>query len=168
MPELSHIDPRSAALLVMDYQVDTLTKFMTAAQSADAIACVPDLMAMARDAGMATERGRAGYDKYRHDFSKLIWRIASPKWDFDDATFDRSAASFDNPDHVAIVIHNYRFRLDLAKGEPKYDGLEIRFAEAPDITVPTITLEGDANGAPHADPSRALPWFESYADQAEL
>jgi pimeloyl-ACP methyl ester carboxylesterase len=116
----------------------------------------------------ATERGRAGYDKYRHDFSKLIWQIASPKWDFDDATFDRSAASFDNPDHVAIVIHNYRFRLDLAKGEPKYDGLERRFAEAPDITVPTITLEGDANGAPHADPSRALPWFESYADQAEL
>jgi pimeloyl-ACP methyl ester carboxylesterase len=101
----------------------------------------------------ATERGRAGYDKYRHDFSKLIWQIASPKWDFDDATFDRSAASFDNPDHVAIVIHNYRFRLDLAEGEPKYDSLEKRLAKAPDITVPTITLEGDANGAPHADPS---------------
>jgi len=101
----------------------------------------------------ATERGRAGYDKYRHDFSKLIWQIASPKWDFDDATFDRSAASFDNPDHVAIVIHNYRFRLGLAEGEPKYDGLEKRLAAAPDITVPTITLEGDANGAPHADPS---------------
>jgi pimeloyl-ACP methyl ester carboxylesterase len=101
----------------------------------------------------ATERGRAGYDKYRHDFSKLIWQIASPKWDFDDATFDRSAASFDNPDHVAIVIHNYRFRLGLAEGERKYDGLEMRLAKAPDITVPTITLEGDANGAPHADPS---------------
>jgi pimeloyl-ACP methyl ester carboxylesterase len=101
----------------------------------------------------ATERGRAGYDKYRHDFSKLIWQIASPKWDFDDATFDRSAMSFDNPDHVAIVIHNYRFRLGLAEGDPKYDGLEKRLAEAPDITVPTITLEGDANGAPHADPS---------------
>ena len=101
----------------------------------------------------ATERGRAGYDKYRHDFSKLIWQIASPKWDFDDATFDRSAASFDNPDHVAIVVHNYRFRLGLAEGEPKYDGVEKRLAEAPDITVPTITLEGDANGAPHADPS---------------
>jgi pimeloyl-ACP methyl ester carboxylesterase len=101
----------------------------------------------------ATERGRAGYDKYRHDFSKLIWQIASPKWDFDDATFDRSAASFDNPDHVAIVIHNYRFRLGLAEGEPKYEGLEKRLAAAPDITVPTITLEGDANGAPHADPS---------------
>jgi pimeloyl-ACP methyl ester carboxylesterase len=101
----------------------------------------------------ATERGRVGYDKYRHDFSKLIWQIASPKWDFDDATFDRSAASFDNRDHVAIVIHNYRWRLDLAKGEPKYDDLEKKLAEAPDISVPTITLEGDANGAPHPDPS---------------
>jgi len=101
----------------------------------------------------ATERGRAGYDKYRHDFSKLIWQIASPKWDFDDATFNRSAASFDNPDHVAIVIHNYRWRLALAEGEPKYDDLEKRLAEFPVITVPTITLEGDANGAPHLDPS---------------
>ena len=101
----------------------------------------------------ATERGRAGYDKYRHDFSKLIWQIASPKWDFDDATFDRSAASFDNPDHVSIVIHNYRWRLALAEGEPKYDGLEKRLAQAPVITVPTITLEGDANGAPHPDAS---------------
>jgi pimeloyl-ACP methyl ester carboxylesterase len=99
----------------------------------------------------ATERGRAGYDKYRHDFSKLIWQLASPKWDFDDATFDRSAASFDNPDHVAIVIHNYRWRLGLAEGEPKYDDLEKRLAESPVITVPTITLEGDANGAPHPD-----------------
>jgi pimeloyl-ACP methyl ester carboxylesterase len=101
----------------------------------------------------ATERGRIGYDKYRHDFSKLIWQIASPKWNFDDATFDRSAASFDNPDHVAIVIHNYRWRLDLAEGESKYDDLEKRLAEGPVITVPTITLEGDANGAPHADGS---------------
>jgi pimeloyl-ACP methyl ester carboxylesterase len=101
----------------------------------------------------ATERGRAGYDKYRHDFSKLIWQIASPKWDFDDATFDRSAASFDNPDHVAIVIHNYRWRLGLAEGESKYDDLEKRLAEFPVITVPTITLEGDANGAPHPEPS---------------
>ena len=97
----------------------------------------------------ATERGRAGYDKYRHDFAKLIWQLASPKWDFDDATFDRSAASFDNPDHVGIVIHNYRWRLGLAEGEPKYDDLEKRLAEGPVITVPTITLEGDANGAPH-------------------
>jgi pimeloyl-ACP methyl ester carboxylesterase len=102
---------------------------------------------------LATERGRAGYDKYRHDFAKLIWQTASPKWDFDDATFDRSAASFDNPDHVSIVIHNYRWRLGLAEGEPKYDDLEKRLAAGPDITVPTITLEGDANGAPHPDAS---------------
>jgi pimeloyl-ACP methyl ester carboxylesterase len=101
----------------------------------------------------ATERGRAGYDKNRHDFAKLIWQLASPQWNFDDVTFDRSAASFDNPDHVAIVIHNYRWRLALAEGEPKYDDLEKRLAEAPVITVPTITLEGDANGAPHPDPA---------------
>jgi pimeloyl-ACP methyl ester carboxylesterase len=101
----------------------------------------------------ATERGRAGYDKYRHDFSKLIWQLASPKWSFDDATFDRSAAAFDNPDHVGIVIHNYRWRLAMAEGEPKYDDLEKRLAAAPVIAVPTITLEGDANGAPHPDPS---------------
>ncbi len=102
---------------------------------------------------LATERGRAGYDKYRHDFAKLIWQLASPKWNFDDATFDRSAASFENPDHVAIVIHNYRWRLGLAQGEPKYDDLEKRLAQGPIIAVPTITLEGDANGAPHPDPS---------------
>jgi pimeloyl-ACP methyl ester carboxylesterase len=101
----------------------------------------------------ATERGRAGYDKYRHDFAKLIWQIASPKWEFDDATFDRTAAAFDNPDHVAIVIHNYRWRLGLAEGEPKYDDLEKRLALGPGIAVPTITLEGDANGAPHPDAS---------------
>jgi pimeloyl-ACP methyl ester carboxylesterase len=99
----------------------------------------------------ATERGKAGYDKNRRDFAKLIWRIASPKWSFDEATFDRTAASFDNPDHVAIVIHNYRWRLGLAEGESKYDSFEKRLAEAPVITVPTITLEGDANGAPHLD-----------------
>ena len=101
----------------------------------------------------ATERGRAGYDKYRHDFAKLIWQIASPKWNFDDATFDRSAASFNNPDHVAVMIHNYRWRLGLAEGESKYDELERRLAAAPVITVPTITIEGDANGAPHPDSS---------------
>lgn len=99
----------------------------------------------------ATERGRLGYEKYRSDFAKLIWQLASPKWRFDDATFARSAASFDNPDHVSIVIHNYRWRLSLAEGEPKYDDLEKRLAEFPAITVPTITLEGDANGAPHPD-----------------
>ena len=99
----------------------------------------------------ATERGQLGYEKYRRDFAKLIWKIASPKWAFDDATFDRSAAAFENPDHVRIVIHNYRWRLGLAEGEPKYDELEKRLAAAPVITVPTITMEGDANGAPHPD-----------------
>jgi pimeloyl-ACP methyl ester carboxylesterase len=101
----------------------------------------------------ATERGRAGYDKYRREFAKLIWRTASPTWDFDDGTFERSAAAFDNPDHVDIVIHNYRWRLGLAEGETDYAELEERLAEGPQITVPTITLEGDANGAPHSDPS---------------
>jgi pimeloyl-ACP methyl ester carboxylesterase len=101
----------------------------------------------------ATERGVLGYEKYLHDFAKLIWQTASPKWDFDDATFDRSAAALDNPDHVAIAIHNYRWRLGLAEGEAKYDDLEMRLAEGPVITVPTITLEGDANGAPHPDAS---------------
>jgi len=101
----------------------------------------------------ATERGRDGYDKYRRDFSKLIWQLASPQWAFDDATFDRSAAAFDNPDHVAVVIHNYRWRLGLAEGESKYDDLEKRLAQSPAIAVPTITLEGDANGAPHPEPS---------------
>lgn len=101
----------------------------------------------------ATERGRAGYEKYRRDFNKLIWQLASPKWNFDDATFDRSAASFDNPDHVNIVIHNYRWRMGLAEGQPQYDNFEKRLAEAPVITVPAITLEGDANGAPHLESS---------------
>jgi pimeloyl-ACP methyl ester carboxylesterase len=101
----------------------------------------------------ATERGRAGYEKYRREFGKLIWQLASPTWKFDDATYDRSAASFDNPDHVGIVIHNYRWRLSLAEGERKYDDLENRLAAGPPITVPAITLEGDANGAPHPDPS---------------
>jgi pimeloyl-ACP methyl ester carboxylesterase len=101
----------------------------------------------------ATERGRAGYEKYRHDFAKLIWHLASPKWNFDDGTFDRTAVSLNNPDHVSIVVHNYRWRLGLAEGEPKYGDLEKRLAEGPVITVPTITLEGDANGAPHPDSS---------------
>jgi len=100
----------------------------------------------------ATERGRAGYDTYRRDFSKLIWQLASPKWAFGDATFARSAVAFDNPDHVAIVIHNYRWRIALAPGEPQYDDLERQLAGAPAIAVPTISLEGDANGAPHPDP----------------
>jgi pimeloyl-ACP methyl ester carboxylesterase len=99
----------------------------------------------------ATERGRAGYDQYRRDFARLIWQTASPQWDFDDATFDRTASAFDNPDHVEIVIHNYRWRIGLATGEERYNALERRLAEAPPIAVPTITLEGDANGAPHPD-----------------
>ncbi len=107
----------------------------------------------------ATERGKAGYDKNRRDFAKLIWTTASPKWNFDSATFDRSAAAFDNPDHVDVVIHNYRWRLGLAEGEAQYDELETRLAEAPVVTVPTITLEGDANGAPHPDPSVYAPKF---------
>jgi pimeloyl-ACP methyl ester carboxylesterase len=101
----------------------------------------------------ATDRGQAGYDKYRHDFAKLIWKLASPQWRFDDATFERSAAALDNPDHVAVTIHNYRWRLGLAAGEPKYAGLEARLAALPAIAVPTITMEGDANGAPHPEPA---------------
>jgi pimeloyl-ACP methyl ester carboxylesterase len=101
----------------------------------------------------ATERGRTGYDKYRRDFAKLIWQLASPKWNFDESTFQRSAVAFDNADHVSIVIHNYRWRLGLAEGEPRYDDLEKRLAAGPNITVPTITLEGDANGAPHPEPA---------------
>jgi pimeloyl-ACP methyl ester carboxylesterase len=116
----------------------------------------------------ATERGRLGYEKYRRDFSKLIWQIASPKWDFDSATFDRSAASFDNPDHVDIVIHNYRWRLGLADGEPKYADLEKRLAASPVITVPTITLEGDANGAPHPDPSAYAKKFSGKYEHRNI
>jgi pimeloyl-ACP methyl ester carboxylesterase len=101
----------------------------------------------------ATARGRAGYEMYRREFSKLIWQLASPKWNFDDATFERTAKAFDNPNHVAIVIHNYRWRQGLAEGEAKYDALEKQLAEAPVIGVPTITMEGDANGAPHPEPA---------------
>ena len=101
----------------------------------------------------ATERGRAGYDKNRHDFAKLIWQTASPKWHFDDDTFDRTAKAFDNPDHVSVVTHNYRWRLGLTPGEPKYDDVEVKLAVGPTISVPTITLEGDANGAPHPEPA---------------
>jgi pimeloyl-ACP methyl ester carboxylesterase len=101
----------------------------------------------------ATERGRMGYEKYRHDFAKLIWKLASPKWRFDDATFDRSAAALDNDDHVAITVHNYRWRLALADGDARYDDLDKQLAKAPSIAVPTITMEGDANGAPHPDPA---------------
>lgn len=108
----------------------------------------------------ATERGRAGYAKNTHDFNKLIWQLASPKWRFDDATFDRSAKSFENPEHVDIVIHNYRWRLGVADGESQYADLENQLAKAPDIEVPTITMEGDANGAPHLDPSAYAAKFK--------
>ena len=112
----------------------------------------------------ATERGRAGYAANRHDFNKLIWRLASPKWAFDDATYDRSAAAFDNPDHVDVVIHNYRWRLGLAEGEARYDAFEQKLASAPTIAVPTITMEGDANGAPHPEPAAyARKFTDRYA-----
>ena len=101
----------------------------------------------------ATERGRLGYAQNTRDFDRLIWQTASPRWSFDDATFERTAASFDNPDHVDIVIHNYRWRIGAADGEPLYDDLEEKLARGPEIRVPTITLEGDANGAPHPDPT---------------
>ena len=107
----------------------------------------------------ATERGRVGYEKYRRDFSRLVWQLASPKWRFDEATFERSATAFDNPDHVAIVIHNYRWRLGLAPGEPKYSELEARLAQSPVIAVPTITLEGDANGAAQLEPAAYAKMF---------
>jgi pimeloyl-ACP methyl ester carboxylesterase len=100
----------------------------------------------------ATDRGEAGYRANTRDFARLIWQTASPQWKFDEATFVRSAASFENPDHVAIVIHNYRWRLGLAEGDPIYDETERVLAAGPTISVPTISLEGDANGAPHPDP----------------
>jgi pimeloyl-ACP methyl ester carboxylesterase len=112
----------------------------------------------------ATERGGLGYRQYTRDFNKLIWQLASPKWQFDDATFDRTAASFDNPDHVAIVIHNYRWRLGLAEGESQFDELEKRLANGPVITVPTITLEGDANGAFHPPASAYAGKFPGKYD----
>jgi pimeloyl-ACP methyl ester carboxylesterase len=116
----------------------------------------------------ATERGRAGYAKNTHDFAKLIWQLASPKWNFDDATFARSAVSLDNPDHVDISIHNYRWRLALAEGEPKYAELEKRLAEMPVITVPTITIEGDANGAPHPDAASYAKKFSGKYSHREF
>jgi len=113
---------------------------------------------------LASDRGRKGYEKYRRDFAKLIWQLASPKWNFDDALFDRSAASFDNPDHLDIVIHNYRWKIGIADGDAKYQELEKRLAAGPSVAVPTITLEGDANGAPHPEPdSYARKFSGRYA-----
>jgi len=112
----------------------------------------------------ATERGRQGYGANRHDFAKLIWKLASPKWDFDDATYEQSARAFQNPDHVAVVIDNYRWRLSISNGERQYDGIETQLATAPVIVVPTISLEGDANGAPHPEPaSYAKKFVHKYA-----
>jgi pimeloyl-ACP methyl ester carboxylesterase len=116
----------------------------------------------------ATERGKQGYEKYRHDFSKLIWQLASPQWKFDDATFDRSAKSFENPDHVAIVIHNYRWRLALAEGEARYADLDKIIAATPVITVPTITMEGDANGAPHPPAAAYAKKFSGKYEHREI
>lgn len=116
----------------------------------------------------ATERGRIGYEANRHDFAKLIWQTASPQWQFEDAVFERSAASLNHPDHVAIVIHNYRWRLGLAEGEAKYDALEKQLAAAPFITVPTITMEGDANGAPHPDPAAYAAKFKGRYSHRNL
>jgi pimeloyl-ACP methyl ester carboxylesterase len=116
----------------------------------------------------ATERGREGYAKNRHDFNKLIWQIASPQWKFDDATYDRSAAAFENPDHVDIVIHNYRWRLGIAEGEAKYDAFEKTLAQAPVIAIPTITMEGDANGAPHPEPAAYARKFSGHYEHRQL
>jgi pimeloyl-ACP methyl ester carboxylesterase len=116
----------------------------------------------------ATERGRAGYEKNTREFSKLIWELASPQWKFDDATFNRTAASFDNPDHVAIVIHNYRWRLGLGESEQRYEALEKRLAQFPAISVPTITLEADANGAPHPHPSAYAKKFSGRYEHRDI
>jgi pimeloyl-ACP methyl ester carboxylesterase len=116
----------------------------------------------------ATERGREGYERYRSEFSKLIWRTASPKWQFDDETFDRTARSFENPDHVAIVIHNYRWRIALAQSEARYAGLDRIIASAPSISVPTITMEGDANGAPHPAPAAYARKFSGRYEHREI
>lgn len=101
----------------------------------------------------ATDRGAAGYAQYTHEFAKQIWQLASPRWKFSEATFERSSKALENPDHVAIVLHNYRWRLGLVEGEQKYDALEKWLAKGPEISVPTITIEGDSNGAPHPLPS---------------
>ncbi|SDD52219.1 Pimeloyl-ACP methyl ester carboxylesterase [Cupriavidus sp. YR651] len=117
---------------------------------------------------LATDRGRDGYQKYTHDFTRLIWQQASPRWKFDDATFERSAAAFRNPDHVAVSVHNYRWRLGLAEGEAKYDDVEKRLATGPTIGVPTITMEGDANGAPHPPPGAYRSKFTGKYEHRDL
>ncbi|ASP98440.1 alpha/beta hydrolase [Sinorhizobium meliloti] len=116
----------------------------------------------------ATDRGRDGYAKYTHDFAKLIWKLASPKWNFDDRTFDQSAVAFSNPDHVEIVVHNYRWRLGLASGEKRFDKFEAKLSTAPDIDVPAITMEGDANGAPHPDPKVYAAKFKAKYEHRQV
>ena len=138
----------------------SVSGYLIGSQAANAAPLLPEAeLAWWYQFYFATERGRAGYEKYRKEFARLIWRTASPKWGFDDATFDRSAAAFDNPDHVAVVIHNYRWRIGLAQGEPVFDVMEWQLADTPAIRVPTITLEGDANGAPHPDPASYVKRF---------
>jgi pimeloyl-ACP methyl ester carboxylesterase len=117
---------------------------------------------------LATDRGRAGYEKNHRDFARLIWRQASPEWRFDDATFERSAPAFDNPDHVAITVHNYRWRLGLAEGEARYEALEARLATVPSLAMPAITLEGDANGAPHPRAAAYAGRFTGRYEHREL
>jgi pimeloyl-ACP methyl ester carboxylesterase len=117
---------------------------------------------------LATERGRLGYEKNTHAFARLIWELASPQWRFDDATFERSALALDNPDQVAIAVHNYRWRLGLAPGEARYDELESKLAAAPSISIPTITLEGDANGAPHPPPASYAGKFTGKYQHRQL
>jgi pimeloyl-ACP methyl ester carboxylesterase len=116
----------------------------------------------------ATARGRAGYAQYTHEFARLIWQLASPRWHVDDTTFERSAAALDNTDQVAIAIHNYRWRLGLADGETKYDALEARLAALPNIAIPTITMEGDANGAPHPEPSSYAGKFTGRYEHRQI
>ncbi len=116
----------------------------------------------------ATDRGREGYAKYTNDFAKLIWKLASPRWNFDDATFEQSAAAFANPDHVEIVVHNYRWRLGLTQGEKRFDKYEAKLATAPEISVPAITLEGDANGAPHPDPKAYAGKFKAKYEHRQI
>jgi pimeloyl-ACP methyl ester carboxylesterase len=117
---------------------------------------------------LATDRGQAGYEKYRSDFARLIWQQASPLWRFDEATFQRSAAALDNPDHVAVAVHNYRWRIGAAAGEVRYDAIESKIAAAPNINVPTITLEADANGAPHPDPASYARKFSGPYEHRQL
>jgi len=117
---------------------------------------------------LATERGRAGYEKNHREFARLIWRQASPEWRFDDATFERSAPAFDNPDHVAITVHNYRWRLGLVEGESRFDALESRLAAVQSVAMPAITLEGDANAAPHPPAAAYAKRFAGKYEHREL